>query len=172
MRTTGLRAVAGLVQRARKSLARVGLRAAPVTGGGTGTLDLLGEAGAHTEAQPGSYVLMDATYRRLRLPFEPALWVVGRVVSYRKGERAVLDAGLKSISVEYGLPRPARSGMTVLGLSDEHTKVGLRPGARLEIGEPVLLQPSHIDPTVNLHPRLFVVNDRSPEPWDVDGRRS
>lgn len=171
-RRTGLRQVVRLISLAREALARAGFTADIITGGGTGTLDLLGAAGAHTEAQPGSYVLMDATYSRLRVPFEPALFAVARVLSLRRGERAVLDAGLKSLSMEYGLPRSMRRGLTIVGLADEHARARLGATTRLELGEPILIQPSHIDPTVNLHPRVFVADEGTIHTWAVDGRRS
>jgi D-serine deaminase-like pyridoxal phosphate-dependent protein len=34
----------------------------------------------------------------------------------------------------------------------------------------VLLAPRHVDPTMNLHPHLFVCNAGNVERWDVDGR--
>jgi D-serine deaminase-like pyridoxal phosphate-dependent protein len=75
-----------------------------VSGGGTGTFDLSTEAGALDEIQAGSYVLMDASYERLGLPFELALACRATIVS-RNGTRAVADAGLKALSAEYGVPR-------------------------------------------------------------------
>src|SRR3954447_20004876 len=71
-----------------------------VSGGGTGTFDL----STHLdEIQAGSYVLMDASYEKLGLPFELALACRTTIVS-RHGTRAVCDAGLKALSAEYGLP--------------------------------------------------------------------
>ena len=76
-----------------------------VSGGGTGTYDL----STHLdEIQAGSYVLMDASYDKLGLPFELALACRTTIVS-RHGTRAVCDAGLKALSAEYGLPRARRS---------------------------------------------------------------
>ena len=72
-----------------------------VSGGGTGTFDL----STHLdEIQAGSYVLMDASYDKVDLPFELALACRTTIVS-RNGTRAVCDAGLKALSAEYGLPR-------------------------------------------------------------------
>ena len=60
-----------------------------ISGGGTGTYDLAAQAGALTEIQVGSYVLMDGRYGTLDLPFEPALYCVTTVIS-RRPSRAVL----------------------------------------------------------------------------------
>jgi D-serine deaminase-like pyridoxal phosphate-dependent protein len=50
----------------RDRLASAGFGCVLICGGGTGTYDLIAEAGVHNEVQAGSYVLMDATYRDRR----------------------------------------------------------------------------------------------------------
>jgi D-serine deaminase-like pyridoxal phosphate-dependent protein len=98
-----VRGAARILTTARDALAARGLPCQIVSGGGTGTLDLWPEAGPLTEVQAGSYVLMDSTYGGLNLRFSNALFCLSRVVS-RWGDRGVGDAGLKSMSKEYGLP--------------------------------------------------------------------
>jgi D-serine deaminase-like pyridoxal phosphate-dependent protein len=123
-----------------------------------------------TEIQAGSYVLMDATYDKLGLPFVQALYCVGTVIS-RHGDRGVINAGLKSLSVEYGLPEAIDSSMTVLGLSDEHARVQFERGNATEVGDSVLLVPSHVDPTMNLHDSLFVWREGDDlQEWPVVAR--
>ena len=136
-----------------------------------GTFDLSTEAGALDEIQAGSYVLMDASYDKLDLPFELALSCRATVVS-RNGTRAVVDAGLKALSAEYGLPRALDPAIEVVGLADEHATLrvdaGQRAGGRR--GDPA--DPAHIDPTVNLHGALHAVaEDGSVQRWAVDARR-
>jgi 3-hydroxy-D-aspartate aldolase len=67
--------------------------------------------------------------------------------------RAVVDAGLKSYSMEKGVPWLADvEGAEVTGVSDEHGKIELSAAApRLKLGQKVKLIPGHCDPTVNLH---------------------
>jgi D-serine deaminase-like pyridoxal phosphate-dependent protein len=84
----------------RAALKTAGFACDIVSGGGTGTLALSTDAGALNEIQAGSYVLMDASYERLGLPFETALGCRATVIS-RQGSRMVLDAGLKALSAEY-----------------------------------------------------------------------
>jgi len=140
-----------------------------VSGGGTGTYDLSADAGALDEVQAGSYVLMDASYDRLGLPFEQALFCKATVIS-RQGTRVVLDAGLKALSAEYGMPRA--DGIEIRGLSDEHATGTVTNGSELQVGDPVLLVPAHVDPTVNLHATLVAVApDGTTEAWAIDGRR-
>jgi D-serine deaminase-like pyridoxal phosphate-dependent protein len=58
-------------------------------------------------------------------------------------------------------------------MSDEHARLAVAPGVRLEVGDKVLLIPSHVDPTVNLHDALFVYDGDGEglQRWPVDGRR-
>ena len=84
-----------------------------------------------------------------------ALYCVGTLIS-RHGDRGVINVGLKSISAEYGMPEAIDSSMTVLGVSDEHSRVLFEAGNITEVGDTVLLIPSHVDPTINLHDSLYV----------------
>ncbi len=170
-RTGHVLTAAQLLAAERAGLAAAGLPCEVVSGGGTGTLDLAADAGVLDEVQAGSYVLMDSSYERLGLPYERALACRATVVS-RHGGRAVLDAGLKALSAEHGMPAAWRPATTVTGLADEHATVALAdPDDPLAVGDAVLLVPSHVDPTVNLHAVLHVVGeDGGVEAWPVDGR--
>jgi D-serine deaminase-like pyridoxal phosphate-dependent protein len=152
-------------------LTQAGLSCPVVTGGGTGTLEALAQGTVFTEAQAGSYVLLDAAYDGLQLPFEPALFCVTTVISRAEPERAILDAGLKALAVDEGLPVPAQPGLRILGLADEHARLAIAAGTSLSVGDKVFLIPSHIDPTVNLHDALYVYDGARLSRWPVDGRR-
>jgi D-serine deaminase-like pyridoxal phosphate-dependent protein len=152
-------------------LAQAGLSCPVVSGHGTGTLETLAPGTVYNEAQAGSYVLLDAAYDQLGLPFEPALYCVTTVISRSEPARAVLDAGLKALAVDEGLPVPVAPGLRVVSLSDEHARLAVAPGAGPAVGDKVFLLPSHIDPTVNLHDALFVYDGQGLERWPVDGRR-
>ena len=152
-------------------LTRAGLSCPVVTGGGTGTLQILGESEVFTEAQAGSYVLLDAAYHQLGLPFEPALFCVTTVISCREGETAVTDAGLKALSADHGLPIAVNNDARVLRLSDEHALLAIAADSNIAVGDKVILIPSHVDPTVNLHDMLHVFDGEQLARWPVDGRR-
>jgi D-serine deaminase-like pyridoxal phosphate-dependent protein len=170
LRRTLLWQVAQQVAHERARLAAAGFHVDLVTGGATGTLDLIPSTGSHSEAQAGTYVLMDATYARCGVPFEMAVMCLATVISARDGSRLVLDAGLKSISAEYGLPVSLARGMRVLSLADEHARVAVDSALGIGVADRVLLQPAHLDPTVNLHSHLQVWDGKSLEAWRVDGR--
>src|SRR5207253_2425409 len=108
----------------------------------------------------GSYVFMDTDYARIGdrdsdryTAFEHSLFVLATVISVTPPDRAIVDAGLKSMSAEKGPPWvKGLAGVECTGLSDEHGKLALGNGApRLRIGDQVWLIPGHCDPTVNLH---------------------
>jgi 3-hydroxy-D-aspartate aldolase len=83
--------------------------------------------------------------------FEHSLFVLASVMSVPNDERAIVDAGLKSMSYEKGPPWVhGRSDLECVGLSDEHGKLKIK-GKRPALGEKVMLIPGHCDPTVNLH---------------------
>ena len=96
-------------------LERAGLNAETVSGGGTGSFEFELQTGVWNELQCGSYVFMDADYlKNLRADgapgsiFEPSLFLLATVMSRPAPERAIVDVGLKSVSVDSGLP--ARRG--------------------------------------------------------------
>jgi len=166
-RARHVRSAEALLRRDQARLRAAGHRCDLVSGGGTGTYDL----SALDEVQAGSYVLMDATYARLGLPFAQALWCRTTCVS-RRGTRAVLDAGLKALSAEYGMPAAADGDLVVETLADEHATVRLPGDHPLAVGDAVLLAPAHVDPTVNLHGTLHAVFPGGRvEAWPVDARR-
>jgi D-serine deaminase-like pyridoxal phosphate-dependent protein len=151
---------AAMVRSTVRLLERHGLACELVTGAGTGTYPFEAASGVFNELQAGSYLFMDADYGRNLGPggrpepeFEHSLFVLATVMSHPVKERAVVDAGLKAVSVDSGMPLVAgRPGMEYAGVSDEHGTLALHgaPGA-LEVGEKLRLIPGHCDPTVNLH---------------------
>jgi 3-hydroxy-D-aspartate aldolase len=143
-----------------------------VSAGGTGTYDITGRIDGITEIQAGSYVLMDSDYGRLELPFEQALWVLGTVISRPDPSRCAADCGHKATTKDHGLPMVRGiEGASVVALNDEHATIALPPDTLLSVGDRIYLQPSHTDPTVNLHDVLYAVEgDRVVDVWPVAAR--
>ena len=135
-----------------------GLDAGIVSAGGTGTYAIAGAHPAVTEVQAGSYVLMDARYRAILPGFEPALLVLSSVVSAPERGRAVVDAGLKTMTQEFGLPVPLAEGARLERLSEEYGILEIDPdSAPFAPGDRVAFLPTHACTTVNLHERLVAV---------------
>ncbi len=145
-----------------------------VSSGGTGTYNITGDYPGITEVQAGSYVFMDAAYRRVMDDFQVAGTILTTVVSRASPDRAVLDCGMKGISTDQWPPEiVGMPGVQVRSVSDEHLSVNLtddesrqlRPGDKLE------LVPGHNDTTVHLHSHLFAMRQGVLEDvWEVAGR--
>ncbi|MEM3045667.1 MAG: DSD1 family PLP-dependent enzyme [Candidatus Bathyarchaeia archaeon] len=166
-------AVASLVA-TKELLEARGLAVPVVSGGGTGTYMITGEYPGVTEIQPGSYVFMDATYATVEgVDFEQSLTVLSTVISRPTPERAVIDAGLKSLSTDMGPPKvKGLQGAELTRLSEEHGILRLEGEAqRLKPGDRVELLPSHCCTTVNLFDRYHCVRNGSLDKiWAIAAR--
>ena len=141
-----------------------------VSAGSTLTYDITGTIDGITEVQVGSYALMDTEFSKSS-PFEEALRCLTTVVSVNDNI-AVLDAGLKTLTIDHGNPQLAPDvPADVLFLSDEHTTLITKEGWNLQPGDRVFLRPSHVDPTVNLHDELVAYRgEEVVEVWPVTAR--
>lgn len=128
-----------------------------VTTGGTGTYPICASYPGVTEVQPGSFVFLDVAYRNALGPtarYRNALVVLATVISRPHPQRAVVDAGLKSLSNDMGNPQPRDlAGVNYRPGGDEYgiLEWSAETPIELAIGDQVALLPSHIDTTVNLH---------------------
>jgi D-serine deaminase-like pyridoxal phosphate-dependent protein len=162
---------------ARTALRQAGLPCEIVTGGGTGTFAYDLRSKVYDEIQPGSFAFMDFDYARNEADpevpqFEHSLFLLASVMSMR-GDRATLDAGLKSFSTDSGPARPTFTGWQVHTVSDEHcvlTRID-ESGPSIKLGAKALLVPGHCDPTVNLHDWIVALRKGKVEDvWRVDAR--
>jgi D-serine deaminase-like pyridoxal phosphate-dependent protein len=149
----------------RELFERAGIEATIVSGGSTGTYNIDSDAGLVTELQVGSYVFMDADYRRiggrdcpqLYDDFSPALSAVTTVVSRSSGEWATVDAGVKALSPDTGCA-PEVIGRPDLKYEWFGDEFGLIKGdGKLpELGERIRLVVPHCDPTVNMYEVIYL----------------
>jgi len=164
--------------RTRDLLAAHGLETGVISGGGTGSHPFELSSGVFTELQAGSYVFMDADYGRnldqqgeARSIYRQSLFVLTQVMSLPGRGYAIVDAGLKALSFDSGMPL-APGGITYCRPSDEHgmLEVGA-PGGRLRLGDKVRLIPGHCDPTVALYDWIVAFRgERVEEVWSVEAR--
>ena len=159
--------------RAAEAIRQAGIEVGIVSGGGTGTYNISGIHPGVTEIEAGSYIFMDTKYRLLNLPFRNALTLLATVISVPTPQRAIIDAGMKAITHENGLPEVvARPGVRLKALHEEHgildvdeTQAAMRPGDRVE------LWPSHVCTTVNLHDQYYALRGEEVEAiWSISGR--
>ncbi len=128
-----------------------------LSGGSTGTYQLKAEEGLYTELQAGSYLFMDATYGTLGLPFRQSLFLLTTVVSKRDG-LTVVDAGVKTCGVDQGMPAVEGCTTEQIVASEEHFQLhGL--SRDVHVGDTLRLIPGHCCSTVNLHDRIYLVED-------------
>jgi D-serine deaminase-like pyridoxal phosphate-dependent protein len=138
-----------------------------ISGGGTGTYATNRWV---NELQAGSFALMDTDYGKLGQPFRQALTVHSTIISTSASGWAVADAGLKALAMDHG--NPTVEGGSLWFVSDEHTVFGAADGHALPaVGDRVRIVPSHVDPTVAKHERMYVVDGEDVvDTWDVDLR--
>ena len=157
-----------------EQLRREGIGVDIVTGGGTGTYKITGNYTGMTELQAGSYVFMDAQYRRASTDFEVSGTILATVMSRVAEDRAVLDAGMKSVSTDQWPPQfPGMEGIVPKSISDEHMVLTLTDSdsRQLRAGDKLEVIPGHNDTTVNLHSHLFAVRGGMLETvWETAGR--
>jgi D-serine deaminase-like pyridoxal phosphate-dependent protein len=133
-----------------------GVEVNTVSGGSTGTSTIKAAEGLYTELQAGSYLFMDATYRHLGLPFENSLFLLTTVVS-RRGNRVMLDAGVKTCGVDQGMPALVAEEAAQIAANEEHLLLYGYTGREAE-GEKLRLIPGHCCSTVNLHDKIYLVD--------------
>ena len=147
-------------------LRAAGLPVEEVSVGSTPTAALAMRIPGVTECRPGNYVFHDASQVALGTCGieDCALTVVATVVSVPAPERAVVDAGSKTLSSDPLRPRPGGYGQ-LLGrasriekLSEEHGVIAVAEGESFRVGERVRILPNHACVVVNLHDRLIGVS--------------
>ncbi len=133
-----------------------------------------------TEARPGNYVFYDGMQVALGAAGadDCALTVAATVISRPAADRAVVDAGAKTLGLDRGahgsssLPHYGSLVETdgaVVRLSEEHGVVELAATSSLGVGDPVRILPNHACAVANLAAGYAVVRGgRVVDWWPVD----
>lgn len=157
----------------KELLKKDGIETKIISGGGTGTYNITGQYPGITEVQAGSYVFMDTYYRNVLQDFDCALTILTTVISRPNNNTAIVDAGMKSVTKEFGMPEVKNiDGAKVISLSEEHGKMDISESdTDLKPGDKIELIPSHCCTTINLHDKFFCIrNDILESIWDIAGR--
>ncbi len=158
-----------IVRAFRDALLSDGLPVHEISGGGTGTYAYTGDNDVFTELQAGSYLYMDARYKKLGLPFEHAQYVLATVMSKHPGV-AFADAGLKVFGMDNGNPVPVGFEDYTIKLNEEHCRIE-DPKDEFKVGQQIAFIPGHCCTTVNLYDRAYGVRNGVVERiFAVDGR--
>jgi D-serine deaminase-like pyridoxal phosphate-dependent protein len=134
-----------------------------------------------TEIRPGTYVFNDRnTVDAESAEFvNCALTVLVTVVSTSASERAVIDAGSKTLSADRLLSGERLGYGYVLGhselkldaLSEEHGHLSILGSSTINIGDRLRVIPNHVCTCINLHDRIFVVDGEDVvDEWKVAAR--
>jgi D-serine deaminase-like pyridoxal phosphate-dependent protein len=132
-----------------------------------------------TESRPGTYVYYDASEVSLGVCTldDCAISVLATVVSAPAADRAVVDAGSKTLSNDPLRPKAAGHGWVagrksrLARLSEEHGVVGVVPGESFAVGERVRIVPNHACVVSNLVDSVYAVRGGQVEAeWRVAAR--
>lgn len=172
-------AVADKINRTIALLRQAGIPCPTVSGGGTGSCNDDFQHDAITEIQAGSYIFMDADYADNReigdatQAFRQSLYVKAGAISNPAADRIVIDAGLKAVSTDSGMPRVRDHPDLVYGRGGDEHGILAAPliGDRIRLGEAVWLVPSHCDTTLNLYDWIVAIRGNAVENvWALAGR--
>ncbi|MEW6359432.1 MAG: DSD1 family PLP-dependent enzyme [Planctomycetota bacterium] len=157
---------------AKEAVEAAGMEVGIVSAGGTRTYYITGCYPGVTEIQAGSYCLMDLASREGGGDFELASTILTTVISRPAPDRAVTDAGMKSIHPAAGMPKVKDiEGAAVTALHAEHGILKLDPSVELNPGDTLELYVPYLDGTVNLHEKLYCLRGEAiVGAWDVAGR--
>ena len=166
---------------AADGLRAVGLPIVEVSAGSTPTALPAGSVRGVTEIRPGQYLFgcANVVAQGAMRTDEVALFARATVISRPADDRAVVDAGSKTLSTDgpwepgRGLGYLASDPTTrVVSLWEEHGVLGLGENARtLRVGDRVSIVPNQVCSAVNLHDRLVGVHDERIEVvWKIAAR--
>ncbi len=161
-------ATIGFLQEALPLFSKAGIDVQVISGGGTPPAYLTHElAPMVTEMRVGTYIYNDrmTIAAEAATQKECALTVLATVVSCPSSDRAVIDAGTKTLSSDL-LPNKAEAGYGFLPdypdavltrLSEEHGVLDLSRSARKpEVAERVRVIPNHVCVVANLHDCIYI----------------
>lgn len=149
-----------------------------IVAGGTGSFPCWAKVSdSRLILSPGTVVFYDAGYaaKYADLAFEPAVWVLSRVVSRPGANRITLDAGYKAVSgdppLEVRAKFPELENAKIVAQNEEHLVVETEAATDLPPGTPVWLIPWHVCPTVALFGTATVIHGgKIVDEWSVSAR--
>lgn len=166
---------------AAADLRAIGLPIVEVSAGSTPTALPAASVRGVTEIRPGQYLFgcANVVAQGATRAEDVALFARATVISRPAEDRAVVDAGSKTLSSDGpwqpggGFGYLASDPSTrVASLWEEHGVLGLGESARgLRVGDRVSIVPNHVCTAINLHDRIAAVHDdRIETMWTVAAR--
>lgn len=156
-----------------------GLHVPAITSGGTPTMMHAAQAPVTTEYRPGTYVYNDRSLvaRGACGWHDCALTVLATVVSVPSDNRAIVDAGSKTLTSDllgltgYGHVL-GRDDIAIDQLSEEHGRLISTGPIGLRVGDRVRIVPNHACVVTNMVEEVMVTGETLTEPeiWPVVAR--
>ena len=164
-----------LLAETKELIVAAGIPCGIVSCGGTGSFKYAVEAPGITELQAGGGMFMDAFYRHgCHIDeWQYALTVLTSIVSRPAPDRAIIDAGRKTMDASTHVPLVVgRDDIEVGPLSAEHGQLNLQPSAQdLKIGDRLEIIPGYSDMTCVLHNHFLGFRNGNLEViWPLEGR--
>ena len=162
--TGGAAAVESFMTRAKAFIEAAGIRVPVVTSGGTPSMMQAAEAPVTTEYRPGTYVYNDRSLvsRGVCGWEDCALTVLATVVSVPAANRAIIDAGSKTLTSDllglsgYGHVL-GRDDISIDQLSEEHGRLVSEGPINLMVGDKLRIVPNHACVVTNMVDAVNVV---------------
>ena len=166
--------------RTARMIEEAGIEIDTVSVGATPSAKITCEVQGITETRPGTYVFNDFWQIKFGVAEEEdcALTVLATVISVPSRDRAVIDAGTKSLFSDkssdfgaYGLVKDMPH-LKLVRAYEEHGVLEVDPaGGKLKVGDKLEIVPNHVCPAVNLFDELVgTQNDKVMVTWSVAAR--
>jgi D-serine deaminase-like pyridoxal phosphate-dependent protein len=130
------------------------------------------------DCSPGTNIFWDHGYKTIcpEQAFEPALYILTRVISLPSHNKICVDLGHKAVAAENDISKrvvfPDYPHLKAVSQSEEHLVLEIGEDDKFEVGDVLIGIPYHVCPTVALHEFLTEVkNNEVSGEWQVLARR-
>lgn len=165
--------VFGLIEK----LIQKGYPKPPVVAGGSPSFSIHAKK-TDRDCSPGTNIFWDHGYRTIcpEQQFEPAVYILTRVISMPAPDKICVDLGHKSVAAENEISKrvffPAHPNFRAVSQSEEHLVLEVPVDHEFKVGDILTGIPYHICPTVALHEYLTEVRENEiTGEWHVLARR-
>ncbi|WP_395448142.1 D-TA family PLP-dependent enzyme [Aminobacter sp. UC22_36] len=174
----GAAKVQAFMTEAKTLIEAKGIAVPAITTGGSPDLMSAHLAPIATEYRPGTYVYNDRSLvtRGVAAWEDCALTVLATVVSVPAPDRAIIDAGSKTLTSDLlGLTGHGhvlgRPDISIDQLSEEHGRLRTDGDINLTVGQRIRIVPNHACVVTNMVDGVYVYGkDKAPELWPVPAR--
>ena len=144
-----------------------------VSCGGSGSYTITSHIPGVTEIQAGGAILGDITYNHWGVETHNALFIQASVISRPSADRAIIDAGFKTMSKDVFIPELVEHpGVQLVDLDAEHGYLKIDdPQNKLALGDRLNFIVGYGDSTTFLHDRLIGTRNGSVDNiWKIEAR--